>query len=70
MVDFEETWRGFPQTLAEFEEAFPDEAACRSFLIKLRWGETSRSIADAIANRSGSFPTAVSSVLRVDDRPA
>jgi len=39
MVDFEAIWRDFPQTLAEFEEIFPDEAACRSFLIKLRWGD-------------------------------
>lgn len=42
MVDFEAIWRDFPQTLAEFEDAFPDEASCRIFLIKLRWGGTPR----------------------------
>ena len=34
----EESWRGFPKTLAEFDERFPDEAACRAHLIELRWG--------------------------------
>ena len=42
MVDFEAIWRDFPRTLEEFEESFPNEAACRSFLIKLRWGDFPR----------------------------
>lgn len=39
MVDFEAIWRGFPQTLGEFEATFPDEESCRRFLISLRWGD-------------------------------
>lgn len=42
MVDFEAIWRGFPQTLEEFEQAFPDEESCRRFLISLRWGDRPR----------------------------
>jgi len=42
MADFEAIWRDFPQTLEGFERAFPDEEACRSFLIKLRWGDLPR----------------------------
>lgn len=42
MVDFEAIWRDFPQTLEEFDATFPDEMACRSFLIKLRWGDSPR----------------------------
>jgi transposase-like protein len=34
----DDLWQGFPKTLAEFDERFPDEAACRSYLIELRWG--------------------------------
>jgi transposase-like protein len=34
----DELWRDFPSTLAEFEERFPDEAACREYLVELRWG--------------------------------
>lgn len=33
----EQLWREFPKTLAEFERRFPDEAACREYLIQLRW---------------------------------
>jgi len=40
MKDPEAVWRGFPRTLAGFEDAFPDEESCRRFLIKLRWGPT------------------------------
>ncbi len=34
----EDMWREFPSSLAEFEEMFPDEKACREYLIELRWG--------------------------------
>lgn len=34
----EELWLNFPKTLAEFDERFPNEAACRAHLIELRWG--------------------------------
>jgi transposase-like protein len=34
----DELWLSFPKTLAEFDERFPDEAACRAHLIELRWG--------------------------------
>jgi len=37
----EELWLSFPKTLAEFDERFPDEAACRAYLIELRWGNSS-----------------------------
>lgn len=37
-MHFEYLWRAFPKTVAEFDEAFPDEEACRRFLIELRWG--------------------------------
>ena len=33
-----ELWQSFPKTLEEFDEQFPDEAACRRYLIDLRWG--------------------------------
>lgn len=33
----DELWADFPKTLAEFDERFPDEAACRAHLIELRW---------------------------------
>ncbi len=33
-----ELWLSFPKTLAEFDERFPNEAACRAYLIELRWG--------------------------------
>lgn len=36
--DPEQLWREFPKTLMEFERRFPDEAACREYLIQLRWG--------------------------------
>lgn len=38
----EELWLSFPKTLAEFDERFPDEAACRAYLIELRWGDRVR----------------------------
>ena len=28
-MHFEYLWRAFPKTVAEFDEAFPDEEACR-----------------------------------------
>ena len=28
----------FPQSLPEFQELFPDEAACAAYLEKARWG--------------------------------
>ena len=34
----ETLWREFPSSLDEFEERFPDEEACRAYLIDLRWG--------------------------------
>ncbi len=34
----ERMWREFPKTVEEFDRAFPDEAACRRFLVELRWG--------------------------------
>ena len=39
MVDLERIWREFPKTVEEFEAAFPDEDACRRFLVLLRWGD-------------------------------
>ncbi len=33
-----ELWQSFPKTLEEFDEQFPDEVACRRYLIELRWG--------------------------------
>jgi transposase-like protein len=38
----DELWLSFPKTLAEFDERFPDEAACRAHLIELRWGGRAR----------------------------
>jgi len=38
MVDYDALWREFPGTLPEFEAAFPDDDACREFLIEMRWG--------------------------------
>jgi transposase-like protein len=38
----DELWLNFPKTLEEFDERFPDEAACREYLIELRWGEKVR----------------------------
>lgn len=38
MVDYDALWREFPRTLPEFEAAFPDEEACREYLIRMRWG--------------------------------
>jgi len=29
--------RGFPTTLPEFQKAFPDDAACRAYLERMRW---------------------------------
>jgi transposase-like protein len=34
----DDLWREFPSSLAAFQERFPDEAACREYLINLRWG--------------------------------
>ena len=42
MVDFDSIRRGLPQTLAGLEAAFPDEASCRRFLVRLRWGDRPR----------------------------
>lgn len=42
MGESEGLWRKFPKTLAEFEAAFPDDEACRRFLIEVRWGGTPR----------------------------
>ena len=42
MFDAEKLWRDFPKTLPEFEEAFPDDDACREFLIRIRWGDRPR----------------------------
>ena len=42
MFDAEMLWRDFPKTLPEFEEAFPDDDACREFLIRIRWGDRPR----------------------------
>ena len=36
MVDYDALWREFPRNLPEFEEAFPDDDACREYLIKVR----------------------------------
>ncbi len=38
----EQLWREFPSSLADFEERFPDEEACRAYLIELRWGDRPR----------------------------
>jgi transposase-like protein len=38
----DELWLNFPKTLAEFDKRFPDEEACRAYLIELRWGGTVR----------------------------
>lgn len=37
-MSLEELWQQFPRTLAEFDERFPDEEACRRYLIDVRWG--------------------------------
>jgi transposase-like protein len=37
-VDQEALWRSFPSTATEFEAMFPDEEACRRYLIEVRWG--------------------------------
>jgi transposase-like protein len=42
MADPEAIWRDFPRDFAEFEATFPDEVACRRFLIELRWGSSPR----------------------------
>lgn len=36
--DPDQLWREFPKTLLEFERRFPTEAACREYLIAVRWG--------------------------------
>jgi transposase-like protein len=37
-MDLEELWRTFPRNVAAFEEAFPDDEACRRYLVEVRWG--------------------------------
>jgi ribosomal protein L37AE/L43A len=37
-VDYDALWREFSRTLPEFEAAFPDDEACREYLIRMRWG--------------------------------
>lgn len=37
-MDEEDLWRSFPTTATEFEAMFPDEEACRAFLVEVRWG--------------------------------
>ena len=34
----EDLWRSFPTTATEFEAMFPDEEACRRYLVEVRWG--------------------------------
>ena len=34
----EDLWRSFPTTATEFEAMFPDEKACRRYLVEVRWG--------------------------------
>ena len=34
----EDLWRSFPTTATEFEAVFPDEVACRRYLVEVRWG--------------------------------
>lgn len=34
----DDLWRSFPATATEFEAVFPDEEACRQYLIQARWG--------------------------------
>jgi len=55
-------WRGFPKTVTEFGEAFPDKEACRRFLVELRDGEASLGALSAAALTCGSWRAAVSSV--------
>lgn len=37
-MDYERIWREFPKTVSEFDQRFPDDDACRRFLVELRWG--------------------------------
>lgn len=37
-MNCEDLWRSFPTTATEFEAMFPDEDACRRYLIQVRWG--------------------------------
>ncbi len=41
-MDLEYLWRSFPKTATEFEAMFPDDEACRHYLIKVRWGDRPR----------------------------
>jgi len=34
----EDLWGSFPTTATEFEAMFPDEKACRRYLVEVRWG--------------------------------
>ena len=34
----EDLWRSFPTTATAFEAMFPDEEACRRYLVEVRWG--------------------------------
>lgn len=40
--DPDQLWREFPKTLLEFERRSPSEAACREYLIAMRWGARPR----------------------------
>ena len=33
----EDLWKSFPGTATEFEAMFPDDEACRRYLIQVRW---------------------------------
>ena len=37
-MNIEDMWRSFPKTATEFEAMFPDDEACRRYLIDVRWG--------------------------------
>lgn len=37
-MDLEELWRAFPKDVLAFDKAFPDEEACREYLVQIRWG--------------------------------
>ena len=39
-MDLEELWREFPRDAGSFERAFPDDEACRRYLVEVRWGGT------------------------------
>ena len=41
-MDPDQLWRKFPDSLLDLEERFPNEDACRAYLIELRWGDLPR----------------------------